>query len=216
MIKSLGKKLIKAAEKVGLTVNDDKTEYLVVSRNNQNYGLEQHIELEVHKFKKVSQFKYLGSIIIQDNELKTKVSLRIQLANKGYYRLERILKSRTLSQNLKIRMYMTLLRPIVLYGSETWALRKAEEQRLGVFEKKVLRKMYGPVFDSETNKWRKLHNYELKRQFQRPDIVKEITKRRLMWGGHAWRKQVSLVRQVIEEEPIGKRPLGRPRLRWED
>lgn len=81
MIKSLGKKLIKAAEKVGLTVNDDKTEYLIVSRNNRNYGLEQHIELEGHKFRKVSQFKYLGSIITQDNELKTEVSSRIQLAN---------------------------------------------------------------------------------------------------------------------------------------
>jgi len=108
----------------------------------------------------VSQFKYLGSIITQDNELKTEVLLRIQLANKGYYGLERILKSRTLSQNLQIRMYMTLLQPIVLYGSETWALRKAEEQRLGVFERKVLREIYGPVFDSETNEWRKLHNYE--------------------------------------------------------
>lgn len=48
---------------------------------------------------------------------------------------------------------MTLLRPIVLYGSETWALRKAEEQRLGILERKVLRKMYGPVFDSGTNEW---------------------------------------------------------------
>jgi len=46
---------------------------------------------------------------------------------------------------------MTLLRPIVLYGSKTWALRKAEEQRLEVFERKVLRKIYGPVFDNETN-----------------------------------------------------------------
>ncbi|KAF0769981.1 ribosome biogenesis protein TSR3 isoform X1 [Aphis craccivora] len=151
VIKSLGKKLIKTAEKVGLTINDDKTEYLVVSRSNRNYRLEQHFELEGHKFKKVSQFKYLGSIITQDNELKTEVLSRIQLAN------------------------------------------------------------------NETNEWRKLHNDELKRQFQRPDIVKEITKRRLSWGGvHAWRKQGSLVRQVIENEPIGKRPLGRPRLRRED
>ncbi|KAL4084186.1 hypothetical protein QTP88_028016 [Uroleucon formosanum] len=214
--KRLGKKLIKAAEKVGLTVNDDKTEYLTVSRNSRDYGLGQHIELEGHIFKKVSQFKYLGSIITQDNELKTEVSSRIQLANKGYYGLEKVLKSRTLSKNLKIRMYMTLLRPIVMYGSETWALRKAEEQRLGVFEKKVLKKIYGPVFDNQTNEWRKLHNYEIQMQFQRPDIIKEITKRRLMWGGHAWRKQGSLVRLVIEEEPIGKRPLGRLRLRWED
>jgi len=62
-IKRLGKKLIKAAEKVGLTVNDDKTEYLIVSRNSRNYRLGQHIELEGHIFKKVSHFKYLGSII---------------------------------------------------------------------------------------------------------------------------------------------------------
>lgn len=115
-------------------------------------------------------------VITQDNELKTEVSSRIQLANKGYYGLEKILKSRTLSKNLKIKIYMTLLRPIVLYGSEMWSLRKAEERRLGVFERKVLRKIFGPVFDSQTNEWRKLHNHELQMQFQRPDIVKRLQK----------------------------------------
>jgi hypothetical protein len=162
---------------------------LIVSRNNRNYGLEQHIELEGHTFRRVSPFKYLGSIITQDNELKIEVSSRIQLANKGYYGLEKVLKSRTISKNLKIRMYMTLLQSIVMYGYETWALRKSDEQRLGVFERKVLIKIFGPVFDSETNVWRKLHNYELQMHFQRPHIVKRITKRKLMWGGHAWRKQ---------------------------
>jgi hypothetical protein len=78
---------------------------------------------------------------------------------------------------------MTLLRPIVLYGFETWELKKTEEQRQGVFERKVLRKIYEPVFDSETNEWRKLYNYELQIQFQRPDIAKKITKRKVMWGG---------------------------------
>lgn len=57
---------------------------------------------------------------------------------------------------------------------------------------------------------------KLQMQFQRPDILKEITKRRLMRRCHAWRKQRSLVRLVIEAESIGKRPLGRPRLRWKD
>jgi hypothetical protein len=111
------------------------------------------------------------------------VSSRIQLANKGYCGLKKVLKSRTISKNLKIRMYTILLRPIFPYGSETWALKKSEEKRQGVFERKVLRKIYGAVFDSETNEWRKLHNYELQMQFQRSDIVKEITKRRLMWVG---------------------------------
>jgi hypothetical protein len=57
---------------------------------------------------------------------------------------------------------------------------------------------------------------ELQRLFQRPSIVREIAKRKLSWTEHAWRKQGTLVKWVIEEDPIGKRPLGRPRLRWED
>ena len=56
------------------------------------------------------------------------MSTRIQLANRGYYGLEKALKSKALSKNLKIKMYMNLLRPaIILYSSETWALRKTEE-----------------------------------------------------------------------------------------
>lgn len=113
-IKRLGNKFIKATEKMGLTIFDDKTEYLIVSQSNRNYGLQQHIKLEGHSFRKVSQFKYLGLIINQFNELKTDVLSRIQLANKGYYGLEKVLKSRTLSKNLKIRIYMLLLRSIVL------------------------------------------------------------------------------------------------------
>jgi len=86
-----------------------------------------------------------------------------------------------------------------------------------IFERKVRRKIYGPVFDSQTNEWRKLHNNEeLQRLFQKPNIVREIAKRRLSWAGHAWRKQGTLVKRVIEEDPMGKRPLGRPKLRWED
>lgn len=98
-----------------LTVNDNKTEYLMISRKIRNCGQEQHIEIEDHNFKRLSQFKCLGSIITQNNKVKTKASSRIQQANKVYYELEKVLKSRTLCKNLKIRMYLTILRPIVLY-----------------------------------------------------------------------------------------------------
>jgi len=62
-------------------------------------------------------------------------------------------------------------------------LKKHDELRLAIFERKVLRKIYGPVFDRQTNIWRKLRNFELQIQFQRPDIIKEITKRKLIMGG---------------------------------
>jgi len=98
--------------------------------------------------------------------------MRLQSANKCFFGLSTIFRSRAISKNLKVRMYITLLRPIVLYGAETWLLRKTEERRMAVFE----RKMYGAYFDVLTNEWRQLHNEELQSLFQRPGILKEIKK----------------------------------------
>jgi len=90
-------------------------------------------------------------MIKKDNDIKTEMSTRIQLANRGYYGLEKVLKSKSLSKALKIKMYITLLRPIVLYGLETWALRKTEESKLMTSERKVLWKICGPIYDRQTN-----------------------------------------------------------------
>ncbi|VVC32177.1 Reverse transcriptase domain [Cinara cedri] len=68
--------------------------YLLASRRNRNGGLEQYIKIEELKFKRVSQFKFLGPMITEDNDIKTEVSTRIQLANRGYYGLEDGLKDR--------------------------------------------------------------------------------------------------------------------------
>jgi hypothetical protein len=216
MIIKMGKSLINAAEKVGLRINEEKIEYTVVSRRNGNLVQEEFIEVEEYKFRRVDQFKYLGSIITQDNDVKTEISMRLQSGYKCFFGLSKIFRSKANSKNLKVRMYLTLLRPIVLYGAETWPLRKTEERRMPVFERKILRKIYGAYFDVLTNEWRKLHNDELQSLFQRPDVLKEIKKRWLVWAGHVWRNHDSLIRRVIEENPVGRRPLGRPRLRWED
>jgi hypothetical protein len=147
----MGKSLIKAAEKVGLRINEEKTEYMVVSWRNGNLVQEEFIEMAEYKFRRVDQFKYLESIITQDNDIKTEISMRLQSANKCFFGFRKIFRSRAISKKLKVRMYLTLLRPIVLYGAETWPLRKTEERRMAVFEKKILRKMYGAYFDVLTN-----------------------------------------------------------------
>jgi hypothetical protein len=160
------KSLIKAAEEVGLKSNEEKTVYMVVSRRNGNLVQEEFIKVEEYKFRRVDQFKYLGSIITQDNDIKTKISMRLQSANKCFFGLTKIFRLRAISKNLKVRMYLNLLRPIVLYGAETWPLRKTEERRMAVFEKKLLRKIYEAYFDVLTNEWRKLHNNELQSIFK--------------------------------------------------
>ncbi|KAL4152897.1 hypothetical protein QTP88_000730 [Uroleucon formosanum] len=95
-------------------------------------------------------------------------------------------------------------------------MREKDENALLVFERKVLRKIYGPYIDEHTGEWRILKNKELQDLYQRPSIKEDITKRRLKWAGHSWRKTGSLIKIVQENAPKGKRPLGRPRLRWED
>jgi hypothetical protein len=66
-----------------------------------------------------------------------------------------------LSKSVKIKIYRTIILPVVLYGCETWSLILREEGRLRVFENRVLRRIFGPKRDEVTGEWRRLHNKEL-------------------------------------------------------
>ena len=98
----------------------------------------------------------------------------------------------------------------------TWSLTLREEQRLRVFENKALRNIFGDKRDGITGKWRKLHNAELHALYSSPNIIKNL-KSRLRWAGHIARMEQSRnTYRVLVGKPEVKRPLGRPRLRWED
>jgi len=71
--------------------------------------------------------------------------------------VQNLLSSRLLSKNLKIKIYRTIILP-VLYGCETWSLILREERKQGVFENMVLRRIFGPKRDEVTGEWRRLHN----------------------------------------------------------
>ncbi|KAJ4428349.1 hypothetical protein ANN_24368 [Periplaneta americana] len=139
------------------------------------------------------------------------------MGNACYYSVEKLLSSSLLSKNLKVRIYKTVILPVVLYGCETWTLTLREEQRLRVFENKMLRKIFGAKRDEVTGEWRKLHNTELHALYSSPDIIRNIKSRRLRWAGHVARMGESRnAYRVLDGRPEGKRPLGRPRRRWED
>ena len=76
--------------------------------------------------------------------------------------------------NLKIKIYRTIILPVVLYGCETWSLTLREERRLRVFENRVLRRVFGPKRDEVTGEWRKLHNEELNDLYSLPNIVRVV------------------------------------------
>jgi hypothetical protein len=86
-----------------------------------------------------------------------------------------------------------------------------------VFENRVLRRMFGPKRDEVTGEWRKLHNEELHNLYSSPDIIRQVKLRRMGWAGHVARMGEEIkVYKVLVGKPEGKRPLGRPRRRWED
>jgi hypothetical protein len=112
-------------------------------------------------------------------------------------------------------MYKVLVRPVLIYASETWTLSKTDERLLSVFERRILRCIFGAV--QENGVWRKRYSHEPCELFNEPDIVNYIKINRLGWAGHV----ISMgsnrtVKKVFNTKPVGIRKIGRPKLRWED
>jgi hypothetical protein len=82
------------------------------------------------------------------------------------------LSSRLLSRNVKVKIYKTIILPVVLYVCETWSVTLREVHRLRVFENRLLRIIFGPKVVDVTEEWRKLHNEELHNLYSSPNIVR--------------------------------------------
>ncbi|KAJ4435318.1 hypothetical protein ANN_17928 [Periplaneta americana] len=181
------------------------------------YMLQLSFILRHHHFEEVEKFKYLGATVTNINDTREEIKHRINMGNACYYSVEKLLSSSLLSKNLKVRIYKTVILPVVLYGCETLTLTLREEHRLSVFENKVLGKIFGAKRDEVTGEWRKLHNTELHTLYSSPDIIRNIKSRRLRWAGHVARRGESRnAYRVLVGRPEGKRPSGRPKRTWED
>ena len=104
---------------------------------------------------RVEEFKYLGTTLTNQNSIQEEIKSRLRLGNACYYSVQNLLSSKLLSKNLKIKIYRTIILPVVLFGCETWSLTLREERRLRVFENRVLRRVFGPKRDEVTGEWRK-------------------------------------------------------------
>ena len=152
-------------------------------------------------FERVDEFKYLGTTLTNQNS----IAVRQCLLSFG---AESFVSTSLLSKNLKIKIYRTIILPVVLYGCEIWSLR--EVRRLRVFENRVLRRIFGPKRDEVTGEWRKLHNEELNNMYSSPNIVRVIKSRRMRWSGHVARMGEGRdVYRVLVGKPEGKRAMGR-------
>jgi hypothetical protein len=86
-----------------------------------------------------------------------------------------------------MKIYKTIILPVILYGCEIWSLTLRGEHKLRVFENKVLRRMFGPKRDKVTGGWRILHNEEFRDLYSSPSKIRIIKSRRMTWAGHVAR-----------------------------
>jgi len=177
-VKENAEALVVAAKEIGLEVNADKTKYMVMSLD-KSAGRNHSMKIDNSSFERVDDFKCLGTTLTNQNSIQEEIKSRLKSGNACYHSVQNILSSSLLFKNLKIKIYRTIILPVVLYGCETWSLTLGEERRLRVFENRVLRRIFGLNRDEVTGEWRKLHNEKLNNLYSSPNIVRVIKSRRM-------------------------------------
>ncbi|KAJ4439300.1 hypothetical protein ANN_07422 [Periplaneta americana] len=175
-VKQVFLSLEQAGKEIGLIINERKTKYMLAD-NGKIVDKIDSLLISDYNFEKVDNFTYLGSVVTSDNNMSKEISNRLMKANRAYFGLKYHFSSHALSRKVKVILYKTLVRPVLTYAAETWSISKNDEKRLEIFERKILRRIYGPTF--EEGLWRRRYNYELYRLLGEPNIINTVKTSRL-------------------------------------
>jgi hypothetical protein len=124
---------------------------VLISRS-QTTGPTYSIKIANRSFEDVGKIRYLGTTLTDQNCMHEEINIRLNSGNACYHSVQSLLSSRLLSKNVKIKIYKTIILPVVLYGCETWSVTLREEHRLRVFVNRVLRRIFGPKRGEVTGK----------------------------------------------------------------
>lgn len=114
-LRDVFQRMVRIADEIGLKVNADKTKYLAKIR----YGKLKDLVIREYHFEAVPRFTYLGVVFSSSTDAAVAVQERIKIASRCYYAYEKLLKSKLLPKPVKIKIYKTLIRPVLTYGCET-------------------------------------------------------------------------------------------------
>jgi hypothetical protein len=199
-------KFLEAGKIMGLEVNQEKTKYMCISWDGRN---NLRLRVDLYVCEKVETFKYLEININSKNNVHEEIKERVASANRCYYSLLKLLRSKLLSRESKITLYTSYLKPMLIYGCNTWATIKGDYAKLCTTERKVLRKNFGPDYNRETKTCERRHNNDLKSLYGKPNILSFSRSKRIEWAGHVWRAEGKIIKQVTEGRIVKKRPVGR-------
>jgi hypothetical protein len=125
----------------------------------------------------------------------------LQAGDRCYYANKKLFSNKILNYNSKIQIYKAIIRATVTYVSETWVLTASDENQLNIFERKILRKIYGPTQNADGS-WRIKTNEELRHKMKQGNIVKFIKSQGLRWATHVMRmEKTGTTRKITEWIP---------------
>lgn len=196
-----------ASEEWGLSLNTKKTKYMVMTKTTQGNG-----SLYVHNepIEEVMKFNYLGTTINQNNNSSMEIKSRIAKARTTFMRMRKALCGKDLSLELKARLTSCYVHSILLYGAETWTLKKEDVNRLEAFEMWTYRRILRiPWTDRVTNE------EVIRGMGKEREIMNIIKARKLEYLGHIMRgEKYHLLQVIIQGKIQGKRSIGRRRHSW--
>jgi hypothetical protein len=195
--------LKREAAKVEWKITEQKTKYKLAARNDTSI---RNVGQSV-----VKEFVYVRSLMTPTNDVSLEIQRRIQTANKCFFGLRKHMQSSHLSRQTKFTIHKILIRPVLLYGSETYVLTKREENQLLVIERKVLRTICG--LKIENGVCRRRYNHELDKKFNSPNALKVTKTSRLRYAGHMIRRPEDLPQR---SKPNRRRNQERPISTWAD
>jgi len=159
----------------------------------------------------VRSFSYFGTTVNGNNSLEEEIRERIFKGNKAFCANRAIFKSKLVSRKSKLKLYWSVIRPVVVHGRETWVFKESIIQRLSLFERKILRNIFGPTKEDNGN-WRIETNIELDELIKHRNIINYVKAQRLSWFGHISRMpETSIVKKIHKWKPFtGRRCQERP------
>ena len=192
------------AEKIGLKINIQKTKEMRMRIQD-----DRELRLKNTVIEQVQEFTYLGSIIDETGGTEADVRARINKARRAFGMLNNIWKSGSYSREVKLRIFNTNVKSVLLYGSESWKITKNIASQLQTFINNCLRKILRIFWPN------RITNEELWSRTGQEKIEIEIRRRKWGWIGHTLRKPSNHVaRQALDWNPQGQRTRGRPKSTW--
>jgi hypothetical protein len=158
-IKKNTEALVVASKEIGLEVNAEKAMCVVVYRD-QNAEKSHNINIDNKSFERMEHFRYVGTNLTNQNSIWEEIKSRLQSGNACYHSVQDLLSCSLLSRNTDSDIQNYNFACCCVWV-QSWSLILREECRLGVFENRVRRRIFGPERDQLTGEWRRLHGEEL-------------------------------------------------------